>query len=325
MVDLYFGPDYVTRRTDTPLRTDKQFDIEISNDIPATTAELKSLVQKYNGSYLSIYGAISHVTTASCPDICNAMSRLGVFQAAPSKLGFDSLHRLMMYLKTHPNVPLFYPNKPLTSTSMFETFTSKGDIKHRLAVPHCLCSHVDSSFAPHEDRHSVSGHVETIGTVAIDWKTEKQVTCASSSSDSEVRSYYSGGKRTIKKRRFLQQIGLLLHKPTPLLTTLTTAHTQPTTVFEDNSGTSMMFNSGRVTSNLKHVDLPLQYMHDIHERGILQCIQCSTHVQWADTFTKQAPGPLHLNHRGWYMGRRFHPPVGTEHYKLLTNSVPLSY
>lgn len=45
----------------------------------------------------------------------------------------------------------------------------------------------------------------------------------------------------------------------------------------------------------------------------------------ADTFTKQSPGPLHLNHRGWHMGRQFHPPVGTEHYKLLTNSVPLSY
>jgi hypothetical protein len=119
MVDLYFGPKYITRRTDTPLRTDKQFEIEISNDIPATTSELKSLVQKYNGSYLSIYGAISHVTTASLPDLCNAMSRLGFFQAAPSKLGFESLHRLMMYLKTYPNVPFFYPNKPLTSTLMF--------------------------------------------------------------------------------------------------------------------------------------------------------------------------------------------------------------
>ena len=114
------------------------------------------------------------------------MSRLGVFQAAPSNLGFESLHRLMIYLKTHPNVPLFYPNKPLTSTSMFETFKSKGYSKHRLAVPHCLCSHFDSSFVPHSDRHSVSGNVETIGKVAIYWKTEKQVNCVSSSSDSEV-------------------------------------------------------------------------------------------------------------------------------------------
>ena len=48
MVGLYSGPKYITRRIDTPLRTDKHFEIYISNDVPATTAELKSLVQKYN-------------------------------------------------------------------------------------------------------------------------------------------------------------------------------------------------------------------------------------------------------------------------------------
>ena len=41
MVELYFGPKYMTCRIDTPLRTDKQFEIDISQDIPATTAELK--------------------------------------------------------------------------------------------------------------------------------------------------------------------------------------------------------------------------------------------------------------------------------------------
>lgn len=55
---------------------DKKFEIEILQDIPATATELKSLVKEYNGSYLSIYGAISHVTTESCEDLCNAMSCL---------------------------------------------------------------------------------------------------------------------------------------------------------------------------------------------------------------------------------------------------------
>ena len=123
---------------------------------------------------------------------------------------------------------------------------------------------------------------------------------------------------------FLQQIGLLIKNPTPLLSALQECYTEPTQVYEDNQGGAQMFQSGRVTSNLKHIDLPLQYMHDIHERGILKCIPCSTHVQWADTFTKQAPGPLHLSHRAWYTGKRYHPPVSTNHYKELTSRVPLS-
>ena len=108
---------------------------------------------------MSFYGAISHVTTASCPDLCNVMIRLGLFQAAPSKIGCASLHRIMMYLQTHPNVPLFYLKKTITSTLLFETFTSNGDSKQLLEFPHCLCSHIDSSFSPHTDRHSVPGHL----------------------------------------------------------------------------------------------------------------------------------------------------------------------
>ena len=50
MLELYFGPDYKNRKTDTPLRADKQFELEIQHDNPATTQELKALVKQYNGS-----------------------------------------------------------------------------------------------------------------------------------------------------------------------------------------------------------------------------------------------------------------------------------
>ena len=85
-----------------------------------------------------------------------------------------------------------------------------------------------------------------------------------------------------------------------------------------------MFKSGRVTSNLKHLDIPLQIIHEEHEKGAIMCIPCSTNCQWGDTFTKQASGPTSLEHRNWYMGKRFHPPVYSEHYKLLTELIALS-
>ena len=74
-----------------------------------------------------------------------------------------------------------------------------------------------------------------------------------------------------------------------------------------------MFKSGQVTSNLKHLELPLRYMHHLHEQGVLQCVPCSIHVQWDNTFTKQTPGPL------------FHLPFGTAHRKELTEKVSLSW
>ena len=99
---------------------------------------------------------------------------------------------------------------------------------------------------------------------------------------------------------------------------------QPVTVFEDNKGASDMFRSGRVTSNLKHLDIPLQIIHEEHEKGAIMCVPCLSHCQWADTFTKQAPGPLSIEHRNWYTGKRFHPPVYTDHHKLLSDPVLLS-
>ena len=132
------------------------------------------------------------------------MNRLGVFQSSPSKLGFEIFHRVYEYIWTHPNVSLFFPAKPLTSENIFQSYKSHSDPAHWLIVPHCLCSHVDSSFAPFQDnRHSISGHVENIGTVAVGWKTTKQVTCATWASDAKTQACFLEGRRTLKKRMFL--------------------------------------------------------------------------------------------------------------------------
>ena len=151
------------------------------------------------------------------------MNRLGVFQSFPSSLAFSYIFRVFQFLRTHPNVPLFYPNKPLSAEIFFEYHFSSAGAKDRLVVPHCLCEHVDISFAPNiRNKQSVSGHLGTMVTVtvAVDWNTGKQVTCASSATDGETRAYYKGGQLTVKYRAFLQQIGHLLHHPTPLLTVL---------------------------------------------------------------------------------------------------------
>ena len=194
MVEKHFGSSFTPSKMATPLLTDKQFDKDIMDDKPADVKELKRLEKQFGSLYLSLYGDVQHVSVASQPDLSNVMNRLGFFQSAPSKLGFDSIHRVYKYLATHPDFLLFYPAKPLTLETLFQSFKSTCDPAHRLIVPHFLCSHLDSSFAPFlGNRHLVSGHIETIGTVAVGWNTSKQVTCATSDSDAETRAYFKGG------------------------------------------------------------------------------------------------------------------------------------
>ena len=72
----FFEPNVNVKLADNVLRTDRQFNEEIRNYIPDTTKEIKDLEIIHNGSYLSIYGSLFHIGTASRLDLCKGLNRL---------------------------------------------------------------------------------------------------------------------------------------------------------------------------------------------------------------------------------------------------------
>ena len=256
LVNTYTPIDMKLQIVDTPLRADRQFQTEIANSIPSSPAELKQLENEFGFKFSSLYGALLHVSTSSKPDLSNAINRLGIFQSGPNRLAFQSLFRCVQYLRCHPNVPLMYSRKPFTTESSFQSHFSKSTSDTALRVPHCLCGHVDSSFAPFkESRHSVTGCIETLGTTAIGWKTTKQLSCSTSATEAETRAYYLEAKIIRKLRTTMQQIGLRLRDATPVIPSFETNFNSPTPIFEDNKGTRDMLNAEQLTSNLKHMDI----------------------------------------------------------------------
>jgi len=119
IVNQYIPSTEKTTKVDTPLRTDKNFDNEIKNSIPATEQELKQLYVEYKAYFHTIFGQLCHNMKASRPDIANSINRLGVFQAVPNRLAFKSVYRTLQYLKTHPDVPLLYPKQTFNSSTTF--------------------------------------------------------------------------------------------------------------------------------------------------------------------------------------------------------------
>ena len=194
-----------------------------------------------------------------------------------------------------------------------------------LCVPHCLRGHVDSSFAPfQENRHSITGCIETLGSTAISWKTTKQISCATFATEAETRAYYFACKRVRRHRNLLQQLGIRLRGATPMMANFETNLNNPTPIFEDNKGTRDMLNAEQITTNLKHIDVPLRYVHEQHEYSAITCLPCGSKNMFADTMTKQETGTKHIHARDWYVGKQFYPPVNSEHYKILTKSAPLN-
>ena len=325
LVNTYIPKDTKLQQVDTPLRADRQFQTEVANSFPASPNELKGLEQEFGFKFSSLYGALLHVSSSSRPDLSNAINRLGIFQSGPNRLAFQSLLRCVQYLRSHPNVPLMYTRLPFTTETNFQTHFSKASPDSYLRVPHCLCGHVDSSFAPFkESRHSITGCIETLGSTAIGWKTTKQLSCSTSATEAETRAYYLETKRIRKLRTTMQQIGVRLRDASPILASFVTNFNSPTPIFEDNKGTRDMLDAQQTTSNLKHLDVPLTYVHEQHENSVILCLPCKSEHMFADTMTKQETGPKHLQARDWYVGKKFYPPVNSKHYQLLTKTCPLN-
>jgi len=325
IVHQYIPANSKCPKIDTPLRTDRQFDNEVLESTPASPKELKQLIVEFKAEYRTIFGQLCHIMKASRPDLSNAINRLGVFQCAPNRLAYMSIYRVLQYLFNHPNVPLIYPKQNFSSDTALTVHSSKGSVIDSLKIPHCLCGHVDISFAPYKEfRHSVGGHVETLNCVAIDWRTMKQTSCATSATDAETRQYYDAAKRTLRIRQFLRQIGLALPHASPILPSFRLNYEMPSPIFEDNKGTRDMLAAGKVTSNLKHVDIPLTYLHSLHESATITTSRANSATMVANFLTKQETGPQHIKSTKWITGRQYYPPRTSNHFKTLTQYSPLS-
>ena len=307
MLEPYFPRLQKFQKINTPMRTDKDFEDEYANSIPVTDDELRNLEIEFGGSYLTLYGKLLHVATIGRTQIANALSHLGKFQSCPNRFAFVSLMRIFQYLASNPNIPLIYPRKPLSTKSPISALI----YKKTMDVPHCLSTFIDSNFATDlSDRRSVSSDIILLGSVAVSWKVHKDMCIASSTTDAETRAAFKAIWRIITARNFFAHLGFPIKDPTPM--------------FEYNKGTLDLIEAGRLTPRLKHIDIPLCYLHEKFKSGEYIVIECNTHLMLADGQNKALSAPTLKHHSNLYTGRRFLPPRDSRHYSLLTNLYQLS-
>ena len=127
-VEQYFPKMQHWKKANTPMRTASKFEEEYADATPPPTKELKDIEVEFGGSYLALYGKLLLIATVSRPQISNALSRLGKFQALPYRFAFVFLLCIFQYLASNPNVPIFYPKLPL-SLSISRTISRTHDIK----------------------------------------------------------------------------------------------------------------------------------------------------------------------------------------------------
>ena len=175
-----------------------------------------------------------------------------------------------------------------------------------ITLPNGLILLVDSDHARDlRTRRSCHNLLAFMNGVVVDWKTRQQSVVSLHSTEAETRGAADATKRGI----FLQDICEFMgfHQ----------SHIRPFSLYEDSQPCIDILVANTVTTRVKHVAVPIHFVHHHTKLGNLTIKKIGTHLNTADSGTKPNSSPVHFRHYDQAIGVCFYPPSGSEHYRLL--------
>ena len=307
IIHKFFPPSTTERlkSVHTPFRTDSAYEVELLEDLPATPSQLESLIKRYRGTYPEILGQLMHVYVWSRLELGFALTRLGRHTQGPSAAAFAGLYRVIRFLATHPHRPIIYPRRLIDG---YHTLRVNFDPPKFVAMdlPNSLVCMVDSDHArDHETRRSIESVLLLFGGCAFDWKQVQSRLVALHSTDSETRGAFTASKRSIHA----QDIASFLGFPP--------ASTHPVPLYIDSQPCIDILNANAVTSRVKHIAVPIHFIHQLIYQDRICVRKIDTHLNLADSGTKPNPAPTLFRHIDHAIGVRFYPPSDSDHFRLL--------
>ena len=154
-----------------------------------------------------------------------------------------------------------------------------------------LHAYMDSAFAVHGNRVSHSGILFTLGKYgnSILWKSLKQKTVATSSTEAELIGIFDGLDYLIWTRNVLEFLGY---------------KQGTTTIFQDNTSTITMAYMGRGSSGsrTRHIDIKYFYIKQFLDSKDLEIDHLGRENMVADFFASPRQGSVFRRFRGIIMG-----------------------
>ncbi|PKU68279.1 Retrovirus-related Pol polyprotein from transposon TNT 1-94 [Dendrobium catenatum] len=220
-----------------------------------TTVSTKSQ-EPYDNPHLyrQIIGSLQYLTLTR-PDIQFAVQQLCQHMQNPLNLHQEALKRLIRYIHGTTQTGI-----PLSRNSLL------------------LTGYVDADWASNQqDRSSISGFCNFLGTSPISWQVKKQSTIARSSTEAEYRALASEAAEILWLRRLLEDLHI------PQIT--------PTTVYCDNTSAIALANNPVFHARTKHIEVDCHFIRDCIKKHHISVHHICTTDQLADLFTKALSNP----------------------------------
>jgi len=207
--------------------------------------------------YRNLLGRVTYAMTHTRPDIAFAVGYLGRFSANPTKKHWQMLLKLCRYLKGTVDKVITY---------------TKGEGILELE------GYVDAAHADCiKTRRSTGGYLITINGAPLSWQSKRQSTVATSTTEAEYMSAFSGTKEVIWLRELLKELG----------------HPQEgiTTIWEDNQPCISLSKDPSNHQKSKHFDVTYHFLRERVQMKQVELVYVPTTEQVADIMTKALPGP----------------------------------
>ena len=214
-------------------------------------------------AYQQRIGSINFAAVITRPDVAHAASKLSEFLTNPSKYHLDCANRVLLYLAHTKDLSIEFDAQVANSRTVF------------------LASS-DASFANDPDtRLSSQGYAFLLFNGAIDWKSSKQKTVTTSSTEAELLAISTAAKETIWWTRFFDSINF------------DPGH--ETYIQCDNMQTIRAFSSDtpKFTTKLRHVDIHRHWLRQEVQQNRVKIEWTPTTAILADGLTKSLPPQRH--------------------------------
>ena len=151
-------------------------------------------------------------------------------------------------------------------------------------------------------RYSHGRVVHTILGTAVSWKVFK-LSVILYSTDAEVRMYLIVIKCTKQFRLFLEHLELSYGSSIPL--------------YQDNTAVIILVKANKITNRLRHIDIPLCYMHNKYNLQTFSIGHCQSNAMLSNFLMKLLSSIALLRKSSFAIEHIYLAGISQEHFKKL--------
>ena len=238
--------------------------------------------------YASLVGGLLYASVWTRPDIAHAVGELTRFIAKPRLVHMQACIRVMRYLKGCTQLGLVYGGRdihmvthPTTEKKVNHSYTrddssKKEEMKTAIQETNKVILgpiFADANWAGDlENRRSTTGIIVKMNGDLVLWRSTRQKSIATSSTEAEYVSLGAAAKEVMWLRKLLAELGWMQDAATK--------------IFGDNQASIIIAKNDIQHNRIKHIDIQHHFIREQVKDKKIELIWIPTQQQQADILTK---------------------------------------